>query len=202
MITADCLPNELDIEQRLKSRFSWGLVADISAPDLETKVAILKRKAFEDSLELPDDVAHFLARQVGSNIRELEGLLVRVVAMSTLQGIPLTKELAEKALKDVFRSQSKPITMEAVIGAVAKAFNVKVSDIKSKKRHKLYSFPRQVAMYLARELTECSYPEIGAAFGGKDHSTVIHAVRKIEKTMEKDQSLKSTIEGLKREIRG
>ena len=202
VITADCLPNELDIEQRLKSRFSWGLVADISAPDLETKVAILKRKAFEDSLELPDDVAHFLARQVGSNIRELEGLLVRVVAMSTLQGIPLTKELAEKALKDVFRSQSKPITMEAVIGAVAKAFNVKVSDIKSKKRHKLYSFPRQVAMYLARELTECSYPEIGAAFGGKDHSTVIHAVRKIEKTMEKDQSLKSTIEGLKREIRG
>ncbi len=201
VITADCLPNELDIEQRLKSRFGWGLVADISAPDLETKVAILKRKAFEDSLELPDDVAHFLARQVGSNIRELEGLLVRVVAMSTLQGIPLTKELAEKALKDVFRSQCKPITMEAVISAVAKAFNVKVSDIKSKKRHKLYSFPRQVAMYLARELTECSYPEIGVAFGGKDHSTVIHAVRKIEKTMEKDQSLTSTIDGLRREIR-
>lgn len=202
VITADCFPNELaDMEHRLQSRFSWGLVADIGVPDLETRVAILKRKAYEDSINLPDDVALFLASQVDSNVRELVGSLIRVVAMSTLQGIPLRKELAEMALKSVMRRQIKPITIETIINQVSKAFNVKAADIKSKKKHKLYSFPRQVGMYLARELTECSYPEIGTAFGGKDHSTVIYASRKIEKTMETDDSLKSMIEGIKKEIR-
>jgi len=201
VITADCFPNELsDMEQRLKSRFSWGLVADMGVPDLETRVAILKRKAYEDSLELPDEVGYFLAEQVESNVRDLVGNLIRVVAMSTLQGIPLTKDLAQLALKDVLRRQTKAITIESIIGHVAKAFNVKASDIKSKKKHKLYSWPRQVGMYLARDLTECSYPEIGAAFGGKDHSTVIYAARKIEKGMDTDQSIKSMIDGLKTEI--
>ncbi len=202
VITADCFPNDLaEVEQRLKSRFCWGLVADIGAPDLETRVAILKRKAFEDSIQLPDDVALFLAEQVDSNVRDLVGNLIRVVAMSTLKGLPLSKELAENSLKSVMRRQSKPITIDHIITQVAKAFNVKTLDIKSKKKHKLYSFPRQVGMYLARELTECSYPEIGVAFGGKDHSTVIYAARKIEKSMGNDESLKSMIEGLKKEIR-
>jgi chromosomal replication initiator protein len=202
VLTADCFPNDLsDIEQRLQSRFSWGLVADIGPPDLETKVAILRRKAYEDRIDLSDEVAYYLARQVASNIRDLVGLLIRVVAMSTLQGMPLTLELAQVALKDMLRHQNKPVTIDGIISHVAKAFNVKAADIKSKKKHKLYSFPRQVGMYLARELTECSYPEIGAAFGGKDHSTVIYASKKIEKIIETDQSLKSMIEGIKREIR-
>jgi chromosomal replication initiator protein len=202
VITADCFPNELaDIEQRLKSRFSWGLVADMGAPDLETRIAILKRKAYEDSLDLPDNVAYFLAEQVESNVRDLVGHLIRVVAMSTLQGIPLTKDLAKLALKDVLQRQTKPITIESIISHVSKAFNVKPADIKSKKKHKLYSFPRQVGMYLARELTECSYPEIGAGFGGKDHSTVIYAARKIEKGLEKDNALKNMVERLREEIR-
>ena len=203
IITADCLPVDLaDIELRLKSRFGWGLVADMGTPDLETRVAILKRKAYEDKLDLPDDVAYFLAEHVDSNVRDMEGYLVRVMAMSILQGIPLTMDLAEVALKDIIHRRTKPITVEMIISHVSKTFNVKTSDIKSKKRHKLYSFPRQVGMYLARELTECSYPEIGAAFGGKDHSTVIYASRKIEKGMETDHSLKNTIEGLKRKLAG
>ncbi|MCA1960671.1 MAG: chromosomal replication initiator protein DnaA [Desulfomonile sp.] len=202
VITADCTPNELsDIEQRLTSRFGLGLVADLGVPDLETRVAILRRKAYEDCLGLPDDVAYFLAEQVESNVRDLVGHLVRVVAMSKLQGLPLTRDLAEMALKDVMRRQTKPVTVDLIIGHVSKAFNVKVSDLKSKKKHKLYAFPRQVAMYLARELTECSYPEIGEAFGGKDHSTVIYAARKIEKAQEKDHSLKNMIEGIRKEIK-
>lgn len=202
VITADCVPTELsDIEQRLTSRFGWGLVADLGVPDLETRVAILRRKAYEDFLDLPDDVAYFLAEQVESNVRDLVGHLVRVVAMSKLQGLPLTRGLAELALKDVMRRHSKPITIDLIIGHVSKAFNVKATDLKSKKKHKLYAFPRQVAMYLARDLTECSYPEIGTAFGGKDHSTVIYAARKIEKAQEKDHSLKNMIEGIRKEIR-
>ncbi len=202
VITSDRFPNEIsDMELRLKSRFSWGLIADIGVPDLETKVAILKRKAYEDSLKLPDDVAYFLAENVETNIRELVGCLVRVIAMSSLQGLPLTKELAEMALKDIFRRSIKKITVDDILSHVAKAFNVKVSDIKSKKKHKLYSLPRQVAMYLTRELTELSYPEIGTAFGGKDHSTVIYATRKIEKAMEENHSLKNMVDAVKKDIR-
>ncbi len=204
VITADCLPNDLsDIEQRLRSRFSWGLVTDMGIPDLETRVAILRRKAFEydSSLRVPDEVAYFLAENSPSNVRELVGNLVRVVAISQLQGIPLTLDLAKKALEHQIRQHTRPVTVDMIIGQVAKAFNVKTADIKSKKKHKLYSFPRQVGMYLARELTECSYPEIGVAFGGKDHSTVIYAARKIEQSIDKDPSLKAMIERLKLEIR-
>ncbi len=201
VITSDRFPSEIsDMEQRLKSRFSWGLIADIGVPDLETKVAILKRKAYEDSLELPDDVAYFLAEQVESNIRELVGCLIRVIAMSSFQGLPLTRELAQGALRDILHRQIKKVTIDNILSRVAKAFNVKLADIKSKKKHKFYSLPRQVAMYLARELTELSYPEIGAAFG-KDHSTVIYASKKIEKALEQDHSLKNTVEALKKDIR-
>ncbi len=202
VITSDRFPGEIsDMEQRLRSRFSWGLIADIGIPDLETRVAILKRKAYEDSLKLPDEVAYFLAENVETNIRELVGCLVRVIAMSSLQGHPLTRELAEVALRDIFRRSIKKITVDDILSHVAKAFNVKVADVKSKKKHKLYSLPRQVAMYLTRELTELSYPEIGTAFGGKDHSTVIYATRKIEKAMEENHSLKNMVEAVKKDIR-
>ncbi|MGO9122406.1 MAG: chromosomal replication initiator protein DnaA [Desulfomonilaceae bacterium] len=202
VITSDRFPNEIsDMEQRLKSRFNWGLIADIGVPDLETRVAILKRKAYEDSLKLPDDVAYFLAENVETNIRELVGCLVRVIAMSSLQGLPLTRELAEMALRDIFRRSIKKITVDDILSHVAKAFNVKVADIKSKKKHKMYSLPRQVAMFLTRELTELSYPEIGTAFGGKDHSTVIYATRKIEKAMEENHSLRNMVDAVKKDIR-
>lgn len=202
VLTSDRFPNEIsDMEHRLRSRFIWGLVADMGTPDLETKVAILKRKAFEDTVDLPDEVAYFLAERIESNIRDLVGYLIRVIAMSTLRGLPLTKDLADTALRDILRRHTKNITIEDIISRVAKAFNVKPVDIKSKKKHKLYALPRQVGMHIARELTEFSYPEIGAAFGGKDHSTVIYATRKIEKKLEEDHSLKNLIEGLKKDIR-
>ncbi len=202
VITSDRFPKKIpELEHRLKSRFGWGLVADIGVPDLETKVAILKRKASEDNMEIPDEVAYFLAEQVESNVRELVGYLVRVIAMSTLQGLALTKSLAQSALREIIHRPKKNITVEDIISVVSKAYNVKPVDIKSKKKHKLYAQPRQVGMYLARDLTELSYPEIGAAFGGKDHSTVIYATRKIEKKMEQDHSLTSFIEGLKKDIR-
>lgn len=202
VLTSDRFPNEIsDMEHRLRSRFIWGLVADMGTPDLETKVAILKRKAFEDTVDLPDEVAYFLAERIESNIRDLVGYLIRVIAMSTLRGLPLTKDLADTALRDILRRHTKNITIEDIISRVAKAFNVKSADIKSKKKHKLYALPRQVGMHIARELTEFSYPEIGAAFGGKDHSTVIYATRKIEKKLEEDHSLKNLIEGLKKDIR-
>jgi chromosomal replication initiator protein len=202
VLTSDRFPNEIsDMEHRLRSRFIWGLVADMGTPDLETKVAILKRKAFEDAVDLPDEVAYFLAERIESNIRDLVGYLIRVIAMSTLRGLPLTKDLADTALRDILRRHTKNITIDDIISRVAKAFNVKPADIKSKKKHKLYALPRQVGMHIARELTEFSYPEIGAAFGGKDHSTVIYATRKIEKRLEEDHSLKNLIEGLKKDIR-
>jgi chromosomal replication initiator protein len=202
VITSDRLPGELtDIEHRLRSRFSWGLVADLGVPDLETRVAILRRKAYEDAIELPDNVAYFLAKQAHSNVRDLVGYLIRVAAVSSLQAKPLDIDLAQAALKDVVRMQDRPISIDTIITTVSKAFNVKPSDIKSKKKHKLYSFPRQVGMYLSRELTDHSYPEIGAAFGGKDHSTVIYAAKKIESIIEKDNSLRTMIEGIKREMK-
>jgi chromosomal replication initiator protein len=201
VITSDRFPNEIpEMENRLRSRFGWGLIADMGVPDLETRVAILKRKASEDSTELPDDVAYFLAEHVKSNVRELVGYLVRVIAMSTLQGIPLTQQLAQQALKDIIQRHVKTLTVDDIIHAVAKAFNVKPADIRSKKKHKLYSLPRQVGMYLARELTELSYPVIGQAFGGKDHSTVVYATKKIEKTLELNHSLRNTLDALKKDL--
>lgn len=202
VITSDRVPTAMEeVEQRLKSRFNWGLVADLGVPDLETRIAILRRKAYEDSIELPDEVAFLLAEHVVSNIRELVGYLVRVLAMSTLQGLPLTKELAEIALKDIVLRSAKTVTIDDIISKVARAFNVKPADIKSKKKHKQFARPRQVGMYLARKLTEYSYPDIGAAFGGKDHSTVIYATRKIEKALETDHSLQNMVQGLKKDLR-
>ena len=203
IITSDRFPNEIpELEQRLRSRFSWGLIADMGLPDLETKVAILKRKAFEDNFDLPDEVAYFLADQVESNIRELVGYLVRVIAMSTLQGIPMSVELTKMALREILHRNTKTITVDDIIACVSKSFNVKPADVKSRKKHKLYSLPRQVGMFLTRNLTDLSYPEIGAAFGGKDHSTVVYAAKKIEKKIDQDNSFKNLIEALKKDIKG
>lgn len=202
VITSDRSPNEMsEMEHRLRSRFSWGLIADMGVPDLETRMAILKRKASEDGLDLSDDVAYFLAEHIKSNVRELVGYLVRVIAMSTLQSLPLTKDLAQLALRDIIHRQTKTVTIDDIIAHVSKAFHVKPADIKSKKKHKLYSLPRQVGMYLARELTEQSYPVIGEAFGGKDHSTVIYAAKKIEKMLEQNHSLRNTVDALRQDIR-
>lgn len=203
IITSDCFPNEIpELEHRLRSRFSWGLIADMGSPDLETKVAILKRKAFEDNFDLPDDVTYFLAEQVESNIRELVGYLIRVIAMSTLQGIPISVNLSKMALREILHRNTKTITVDDIIACVSKSFNVKPADVKSRKKHKLYSLPRQVGMFLSRNLTELSYPEIGAAFGGKDHSTVVYAAKKIEKKIDQDHSFKNLIEALKKDIKG
>lgn len=203
IITSDRFPNEIpELEHRLRSRFSWGLIADMGSPDLETKVAILKRKAFEDNFDLPDDVAYFLAEQVESNIRELVGYLIRVIAMSTLQGIPISVNLCKVALREILHRNIKTITVDDIISCVSKSFNVKPADLKSKKKHKLYSLPRQVGMFLSRNLTELSYPEIGAAFGGKDHSTVVYAAKKIEKKIELENSFKNLIEAIKKDIKG
>lgn len=202
VITSDRFPHDMEeMESRLRSRFAWGLIADLGVPDLETRVAILKRKASEDGVDLPNDVAYFLAEHIKSNIRELVGYLVRVIALSSLQSLPLTKTLAYQALRDIIHRQAKPVTVDDIILAVAKAFHVKPVDIRSKKKHKLYALPRQIGMYLTRELTDLSFPVIGQAFGGKDHSTVVYATKKIEKLMETDLTLRNTIESLKKHLR-
>ncbi len=202
VLTSDRFPQEIsEMEGRLRSRFSWGLVADLGVPDLETKIAILKRKAYEDHVELPNEVAYFLAENIHSNVRELVGYLIRVIAMSSLQGLPLSESLAQSALREILHRNTRTITVEGIIAHVAKVYNVKVSDIKSKKKHKLYSGPRQIGMYLAREMTELSYPGIGEAFGGKDHTTVIYAIKKIEKKMAEDHAMKGILESMKKDIR-
>ncbi len=202
VLTSDKPPNQIsDLEERLTSRFNCGLVADMGVPDLETKMAILKKKAFDDSVDLPNDVACFLAENCDSNTRELVGSLVRMTAMSAFQGKPISMELARTCFADRLVRASKVITVNDIIAAVCKTFNVKAADIKSKKKQKMFAFPRQIGMCLARELTEMSYPEIGAAFGGRNHATVIHAAKKIEKAMGVDHSLSNILDGLKRDLR-
>jgi len=200
VISSDKYPKDIqDLEERLRSRFEWGLIADIQSPDLETKVAILKKKAAEDKLPLTNDLAFFLATHLGSNIRELEGSLTRVYAYASINKVEPTPELAREVLGNLLGGQ-QAISIETIQNVVAKFFNLKVSDLKSHRKVKLIALPRQISMYLSRKYTNCSYPEIGASFGGKDHSTVIHAVRKIESKLETDPSLKSTIETLKKNL--
>lgn len=189
VITSDVPPREIPtLEERLRSRFEWGLIADIQPPDLETKVAILRKKAESDGTPVPDDVALFIASNSGSNIRELEGALTKVVAYASMSGIQPSLELARETLHDFMPSQSPAATVDSIMKLVANYYTLPVSDLKSKNNSPQISFPRQVAMYLCKRLTKCSLPEIGRRFGGKHHSTVIHAVQKIEKkrTAEKD----------------
>ena len=181
VLTADKYPHEIpDLEERLRSRFQSGLIADIQPPELETRIAILKKKADMDEIELPDDVAIYLATNIKSNVRELEGLLIRVAAFAGLQEQPITIEFAKETLKNFLTQAAHSLTVEAVQKEVANYFNVKLADLKSPKRHQAIARPRQIAMYLARKLCKASYPELGQRFGGKDHTTVLSACRKIE----------------------
>jgi chromosomal replication initiator protein len=202
VLTCDKLPAELPgVEERLRSRFTWGLITEIGHPDLETRVAILKRKAELDHIDLPDDVAITVATHVRSNVRELEGALVQLSARASISGCRITKETAEEVLKTIASSGPTGLTVESIQREVASYFEVKLHDLKGPKRHRAVAHPRMIAMYLSRHLTSMSYPEIGSRFGGKDHSTIISAVRKIEKKMGEDPNLRSVVSTLSTRLR-
>ena len=201
VLSSDCFPKEIPtIEERLRSRFEWGLIADLQIPDLETRIAILRKKAEADGTPLPDEVAMLLGENTRGNIRELEGALIRVAAFASLTGQPITVDLARKILRDSMRSR-KVVTVEEIQRFVADRFHIKTSDMKSKKRTRTIVQPRQMTMYLCRELTPLSYPEIGRSFGGKDHTTVMHACRQIEKRLELDPDFKQLVESITRKLR-
>jgi chromosomal replication initiator protein len=187
VISSDRPPHEIpQLEERLRSRFEWGLIADIQSPDLETKVAILKKKADAEAVPLPDDVAIFIAGKIKSNIRELEGSLIRLIAYASLTGKEISLPLAQEVLRNVLDREEKAITIEIIQKFVADYYNLKLSDLKSRNNSKSVVMPRQVAMYLCNQLTHASLPEIGRHFGGKHHSTVIHSIRRVEDHRKKE----------------
>lgn len=198
IISSDRPPKDIPtLEERLRSRFEWGLITDIQPPDLETRIAILRKKATLDNLVVSQEVLTFIATHVQSNIRELEGALVRATAFADLENKPLNPETTAEALKDILKAPAhKIVTIESIQEVVAEHFGIKVAEMKSKRRTRNITYPRQIAMYLARELTDSSLPEIGEAFGGRDHTTVIHAYEKIEGEVKLDPSLQSTIKEL------
>jgi chromosomal replication initiator protein len=201
ILSSDAPPRNIpDLEERLRSRFEWGLIADIQPPDLETKIAILRRKAELEQSSLPDDVANFIAQQVRSNIRELEGLLNRVLAFSSLTGRALSLDLAKETLKDILPEQPR-VTAAEIIKSVARHYGLKVGEIKSRKNSQQIVFPRQVAMYLCKKLTDLSFPEIGKQFNNKHHSTVMYSVDKIEKQRSADPDLDRALTNLERHFR-
>jgi len=197
VVSSDSSPKEIpELEERLRSRFEWGLIADIQPPDFETRVAILKKKAGDDRVRLSDDVAYLIASRVKSNIRELEGSLTRMIAFCALTGREMTTDLAQDVLSDLWGEDERIITLEQILRKVSDFFGIKLSDLKAKTRTRAISFPRQIAMYLARQLTTASLLEIGRAFGGKDHTTVLHAVGKITLLLQEDPKLRKTIDTL------
>lgn len=198
VITSDCPPRDIPtLQERLHSRFEWGLIADIEPPDLETKVAILKRKADLDGINLPDEIAIFIATKIRSNVRELEGSLVRLVAISSLRGVPISKMLAQDALKNIIDSERpQGLTMDRIARIVASHYKLTVEEMKSKNNSRAVAVPRQVAMYLCKRLTNHSYPEIGREFGGKHHTTVMHSYEKIDTLVKQDNVFHNTISGL------
>jgi chromosomal replication initiator protein len=197
VVSSDCSPKDIpDIDERLRSRFEWGLIADIQPPDFETRVAILKKKAAVERVLLPDDVAYLIAGRIRSNIRELEGSLTRMIAFCSFSGRDLSTELAHEVLGDLWGKEEKVITIDQIQKKVAESFSVSVSDLKAKTRTKAVALPRQIAMYVARQLTHASLAEIGRAFGGKDHTTVLHAVDKVQSLLPDDAKLRKTVEGL------
>ncbi len=197
VLSSDCPPKNIPtLEDRLRSRFEWGLIADIQIPDLETKIAIIKKKAEKHRVNFPDDVCMLIASNIHSNIRELEGSMTRVMAHSSITGQEITLELAKEVLKHILVEKERRITTENIQKIVATFFKIKVVDLKSKSRLSAYAVPRQIAMYLCRQLTKHSLPTIGSHFGGKDHTTVLHACRKIKKLIENDPSFKAKISHL------
>ena len=203
IISSDRPPKEIKtLEDRLRSRFEWGLIADVQPPDYETRIAILKKKAERDNLTVPDDVMAYIAKNIASNIRELEGALTRIVAFATLTNQDISIALAENSLKDIFSENSAtPLTPELIQQVVAEYYNIRVEDIQGSKKPKNIAFPRQVSMYLCRKLLDISLPKIGERFGGRDHTTVIYAISKIEKQLESDEGLQKTVHALEKEIK-
>ncbi len=200
VISSDRPPKEIPtLEDRLRSRFEWGLITDIAPPDLETRIAILRKKAKADGLiDIPNEVMLYIANQIDSNIRELEGALIRVVAYSSLVNMDINTDLAAEALKDIIpNSRPRTVTILDIQKAVGEHFNIRLEDFAAKKRTRSIAFPRQIAMYLSRELTDSSLPKIGSEFGGRDHSTVIHAHEKITKMLKDDQALQQDVQDIK-----
>jgi len=201
VITSDKFPKDIPgLEERLRSRFEWGLIADIQPPDVETKVAILKKKAELNKIALPDDVALLIGSSNASNIREIEGMLIRIGAYASLTKNKINLAMAKDILKDIIVDKSKEISIESIQKVVAEHFKLKVADLKSEKRYKNFVIPRQIAIYLSRELTKASFPEIGEKFGGKDHSTVIYAVKKIRTIMDDKPDILNSYEVIKRKL--
>ncbi|MEW6770628.1 MAG: chromosomal replication initiator protein DnaA [Bacillota bacterium] len=203
VISSDRPPKEIPtLEERLRSRFEWGLITDIHPPDLETRVAILRKKAQMENINVPDETLLYMADKIQSNIRELEGALVRTVAFAALTNSPLTPETAATILKDVFKiTRPRTITVDVIQEAVAKYYNIKPDDLKTKKRTRAVVYPRQIAMYLARELTDLSLPKIGEYFGGRDHTTVLHACEKITTELQSDLTLQGIVTEITNKIK-
>lgn len=197
VISSDSSPKEIPgLVERLRSRFEWGLMVDMQPPDLETKMAILDKKAENEKVRLPDDVRIFIATKTKSNVRELEGALVKLVAFSSLTGSPVTLQMAQQVLKHLVHAQDRRVSIDAIQKAVAETFNLKQAQLKEKSNTRHIVHPRQVAMYLVKELTQASLPEIGRAFGGKHHTTVIHSINKIEQMRQTDPELNRLIHKL------
>jgi chromosomal replication initiator protein len=202
VLSSDRPPKTISgLEERLVSRFEWGLVTDIQPPDLETRIAILKKKAERNFVTLPDDVLYFIAENIKTNIRELEGALIKVIAYASLENLKISLDLAKDVLKDIFMGDEKRVSVELIQKRVADYFDIKTSDLKTKKRYKQIVYPRQIAMYLSRELTDLTLPDIGECFGGRDHSTVIHACDKIQRDLKRNQNVKNLINRLLLEIK-
>jgi chromosomal replication initiator protein len=203
VITSDRPPKELaEIEERLRSRFEWGLIADIQPPDLETKVAILQKKAESEQVTLPTDVALFIASNVRTNVRELEGALVRLIAWCQVNHIEITLAAAQQCLKQFIDMQVRKVTLEAIQRVVAEHFGMRVADLKQKNNSRNVVVPRQIAMFLAKQMTEASLPEIGRQFGGKHHTTVMHSIAKIDEQSRKDKDLHRTLNKLQELLNG
>lgn len=201
IISSDRPPKEIPtLEDRLRSRFEWGLITDLQTPDLETRTAILKKKAISDAIDIPDQVIQYIAGKVITNIRELEGALIRIVAYASLSETPVTLELTEKALQDIIFTRKKNITVETIIAKTAENFNIKPEEVLSKKRTQNIAMTRQVAMYFCRMLTDLSLPKIGEEFGGRDHTTVLHGFKKIDALISSNSDFKHRLELIKNSI--
>jgi len=202
VITSDCSPKDIaTLEERLKTRFEWGLTVDIQSPDFETRVAILRKKAEKMQVSIDSDVFEYIAKNVYTNIRELEGALIRLVAKASLFNEEITLQFAEKALADIFSTCNEPITVEKIKKIIADYFNLDIPELSDKKRDQKIVFPRQIAMYLTRKLTDLSLPQIGEAFGGRDHTTVMHAYSKIEESYKKEETLRAIIDEITNKLK-